>query len=181
MPVCACVCTPGSSQPLLSLSSEFMSLCFYFFNFFKIFIFPIIVALECSVNFCCTAKWPTQSYTYILFFTLPSIMFYHKWLDVVACATQQDRIAYPLQMQEFAPINPRLPVHLFAFIPSPPSVSNALLYAQVLELSMFCERALVLFLRIPWAHLWSLWLRKQSKMGSLCKSFRWQFSWEHLI
>ena len=36
---------------------------------------------------------------YILFVTLSSIMFHHKWLGIVPCAIQQDLIAYPLQMQ----------------------------------------------------------------------------------
>ena len=32
-------------------------------------------------------------YTYILFLTLSSIMFHHKWLDIVLCAIQQCYIA----------------------------------------------------------------------------------------
>ena len=39
--------------------------------FFKIFIFSIIVDLQCSVNFCYTAKWPSHTYIYILFLTYP--------------------------------------------------------------------------------------------------------------
>ena len=34
----------------------------------------------------------TQSYIYILFLTLSSIMFHHKWLDIVPYAMQQDLI-----------------------------------------------------------------------------------------
>ena len=49
-------------------------------------------------------------YIYILFLTLSSIMFLHEWLDIVPCATQKDLIAYPLQMQWFSSINPKLPV-----------------------------------------------------------------------
>ena len=64
----------------------------------KIFIFSIIVDLQCSVYFCCTAV--TQSYiyiyiythTHILFLTLSSIMFHHSWLDIVPSATQQNLI-----------------------------------------------------------------------------------------
>ena len=38
-------------------------------DFFKmIFIFSIIVGLQCSVNVYCTAKWPSHTYTCILFF-----------------------------------------------------------------------------------------------------------------
>ena len=54
----------------------------------------------------------TQLYNIdILFLTLSSIMFHHNWLDIVSCAIQQDFIAYPLQMQAFAPTNRKLPVH----------------------------------------------------------------------
>ena len=48
-------------------------------------------------------------------------MFHHQWLDIVPCAIQQDLIAYPLQMQEFASINPIFPVHP---IPSPFPLAN---------------------------------------------------------
>ena len=41
----------------------------------------------------------THSYINILFLMLPSIMFHRKWLDIIPCATQQDLIAYLLQMQ----------------------------------------------------------------------------------
>ena len=97
--------------------------------YFMIFNFSVVFDLQCSVNFYCTAKWPSHTYIYIyniymhdiyiyicvyiyiLFLTLSSIRCHHKWLDIVPRATQQDRIAYPLQMQEFASINPRLPIH----------------------------------------------------------------------
>ena len=79
----------------------FFKRCFIFFS--------IIVDLQCSVNFCYTAKWP--SHTSYSFSSLSSIRLHHKWLDIVPCAIQQDLIAYSLQMQEFASINPRLPVH----------------------------------------------------------------------
>ena len=32
--------------------------------FFKIFIFSLIGDLQCSVNFCCIAKWPSHTYKY---------------------------------------------------------------------------------------------------------------------
>ena len=75
---------------------------FLILNYSKIKIFfkkIIIVDLQCSINFCCRAKWPSYTCIYILFLTLSSIMFHHKWLDIVPCAVQQDLIAYPLQMQ----------------------------------------------------------------------------------
>ena len=83
---------------------------FYFVFIFLKIIF-IIMDLQCSVNFCSTAQWPSYTYTYILFLTLSFIMFHHKWLDIVPCALQQDLTAYPLQVQEFASANPQLPVH----------------------------------------------------------------------
>ena len=62
---------------------------FYFVFIFLKIIF-IIMDLQCSVNFCSTAQWPSYTYTYILFLTLSFIMFHHKWLDIVPCALQQD-------------------------------------------------------------------------------------------
>ena len=50
---------------------------------------------HCSVNFCCTAKWPCHTSIRILFLILSSITFYHKGLDIVPCVIQQDLIAYP--------------------------------------------------------------------------------------
>ena len=57
-------------------------------------IFLIIVDLQCSANFCCTAKRPSHTHIHLLFVILFSIMFYHKWLDIVPCAIRQDHIAY---------------------------------------------------------------------------------------
>ena len=52
--------------------------CFLFFHlfiliyffFFMIFIFSSIVDLQCSVNFYCTAKWPSQAYVYVYVYIL---------------------------------------------------------------------------------------------------------------
>ena len=84
-----------------------------FFFFFICLVYFIIVDLQCSINFCCKAKWPsyTYIYIYILFLILSSIMFHHKWLDIIPCAIQQDLIAYPLQMSLFASTNPKLTIH----------------------------------------------------------------------
>ena len=46
-----------------------------------------------------TMGTPTQWYIYIhSFFTSSSIMFYHKWLDIVPCAVQRALIAYASQI-----------------------------------------------------------------------------------
>ena len=71
----------------------FVSTVTFFIHNLKIF---IIVDLQCSVNCCYTAKWPSHSFIYILFLTLSFIMLHHKWLDIVPCAIQPDLIAYPI-------------------------------------------------------------------------------------
>ena len=63
---------------------------------FKSFLFFIIVDLQCSANFCCAAKWPTYTSMYVLFFTPFSIMFHHKWSDIVPCATEQNLSAFTM-------------------------------------------------------------------------------------
>ena len=56
--------------------------------------FSIIVGLQESVNFCCTAKWPHhiyiwwKEYIYIPLLTLSAIMFHHKGLDAVPFANR---------------------------------------------------------------------------------------------
>ena len=74
--------------------------------------FFTIVDLQCSVNFCCKVKWPSYTYRYIydyiLFFTLSSIMFHCKWLDIVPCAIQQDLIAYPRQCSSLHLLTPKI-------------------------------------------------------------------------
>ena len=47
----------------------------------------------------------------LLFPIFSAITFHHKGLDIVPCAVQQDLIAYPLPMQEFASTIPKLLVH----------------------------------------------------------------------
>ena len=48
-------------------------------------------------------------------------------LDIDPCAIQQDLIAYPLQLQEFASINPRLSVHP---TPSLSPLTNTSLFSE---------------------------------------------------
>ena len=72
--------------------SVFLFLPSYIFYF-------ILFFYSCfTVNFCCTAKWLSFIYIYIcmwmyihiyiLFLILSSIMFCHKWLDIVSYAVQ---------------------------------------------------------------------------------------------
>ena len=76
-------------------------------NLKKIF---IMIDLQCSDNFCCTAKRPSHMniyiYIYIPFLTFSSIMLHHKWY-IVSHAIQQGLIACPLQMQGFSSTNPK--------------------------------------------------------------------------
>ena len=48
----------------------------------KIKCLKIIVDLQCSVNFCCTVKWPSHTYPYILFLILSAIMFPAAFLSI---------------------------------------------------------------------------------------------------
>ena len=83
------------------------------------FNFSVRACLQCSVNFLLYSKViQSHIYLYILFLTSSSFMLHHRGLDIVSGATQQDLIAYSLQRQEFATMNPRLPVYPTPF-PSP--------------------------------------------------------------
>ena len=53
------------------------------FAYFFLFKFFIIVNLPCSVSFCCSAKWP--SYTYTFFF---SHLYYSRWATLVSYSKQ---------------------------------------------------------------------------------------------
>ena len=59
------------------INAEFLAVMYIniiltiFFNFLKIFIFSIMVDLQCSVNFCCTEKWPSHTHTHT------QMSFYH--------------------------------------------------------------------------------------------------------
>ena len=75
-----------------------------------IFIFAIIADLQCSVNFLLYSNL-TQLHIHVYILFSHIIMLYHKWLDRVPNATQQDLIAYPFQRQQFSSINPKFPIH----------------------------------------------------------------------
>ena len=56
------------------------------------------------------------THTHVHTFFSHMILLHRKGLDIVRRATQRDLMAYPLQRQEFASINPKFPVP-----PPPPS------------------------------------------------------------
>ena len=69
---------------------------------------------------------PSYIYTYVLFLI---------WLDRVSCAIEQDLIAYPLQTQQFASTNPKLPVHPnYQTSPSPLTITSLLAISMSLFL-----------------------------------------------
>ena len=99
---------------------------FYWFLFI-----PIILGLQCSVKFLLYSKWTNLTHTliyiyiyiyiYIFSFSFSHIFFHHvpsQVTNIVSYAIPQDHIACPLQMQVFASMNPKLPVHSTPF-PSP--------------------------------------------------------------
>ena len=53
----------------------------------------------------------TQFYTYRpSFFIYFSMTVYHRVLNIVSCALQEDLVVYPSYIQQFASANPKLPV-----------------------------------------------------------------------
>jgi len=67
------------------------------------------------------------------------VIFHHdlsQEYDIVPCAVQQDLIAYPLHMQQFASTNPKLPVHP-TLSPSPSASTG--LFSMSLSLFLFCR------------------------------------------
>ena len=89
------------------------------FSFLIFYVFCQFLLFSKVTQFVCVCVY-TQAF---FFLDCSSIMFYHKWLDIVPCAIQQDLIAYPLQMQQFPSTNPKLPVHP---TPSPSATTNLL-------------------------------------------------------
>ena len=76
----------------------------------------IVVDLQCSVNFCYNAKWPSHTYIYFLF----HIIFHHVPSPVtryisLSYISGSHLIAYPCQMQWITPDSQSIP-----FPPSPP-------------------------------------------------------------
>lgn len=66
---------PESWAPANSFFFFFSSSRFYLFIYLLIF---IMIDLQCSIHFRCTAKGRIHTYTYILFLTSSSFMFHYK-------------------------------------------------------------------------------------------------------
>ena len=100
--------------------------------FFLIF---IRVDLQFSVNFCCTVKWPRYTYysfSHIILCHVPSQVIRYSFL----CYTQQNLIAYPLQILQFASTNPKLSV---LSMPSPSLLATTSLFSKSMSLFLFCR------------------------------------------
>ena len=111
---------------------------YYYLNF--------LLGLQCSVNFCSTAKWCSHTYIciYILFLTLSSIMLHHKQLDMwlpELCS----RIAFPVHSKcnSFHLIMPD--IQSIPLPPSPPSKHESVLYVH--DLFCFVDRSFVPYFR----------------------------------
>ena len=90
----------------LYYSVVYLLLAFAFFFIFY-FIFIIFNSYFPDTIFFLLYSMVTQLHILFLHIT----MLHHKWLDIVPSATQQDLIANPFQRQEFASVNPKLPIH----------------------------------------------------------------------
>lgn len=90
---------------LVYLFEIFKNLFHLIFNFLKFNLFEVfkkssIIDLQGCANFCCTAK----RFSYTFFSKFFSIMAYHKTLNMVSCATQQDLI-YLFYIQQLTSVN----------------------------------------------------------------------------
>ena len=81
------------------LSVVFFSLGFFYFLFFiKVWLIynglSISAVQQSWFTMVCQFLLYSKKNIYILFVILSSMVFYHKWLNIVSCAVQQDLIAY---------------------------------------------------------------------------------------
>ena len=86
-----------------------------------------------------------HTHTHILFLTLSSILMHHKWLNIIPCPIQPDPIAHPLQMQQFAFTNPRIPIYP---TPSPLSHGKNKTFFHVHDLFCFVDRSFLPYFRL---------------------------------
>ena len=129
----------SSGCPLHDRSTIFLTSFFAISSFLFFFIFLIFYFFFSTVQ-----PGDPVTHTYIHYF-FSHYMFYHKWLDKVPSATQQEPIANPSPRQESASINPRLPIHP---TPSPsPLATTSLLSMSMIFFSV--ERFLCAVYYIP--------------------------------
>ena len=70
---------------------------YYYYFYFYCFFFP-----RYSIG--------TQLYIHVYIIFSPIVVLQSKYLDIVLSATQQDLIVSPFQVQQFASVNPKLPI-----------------------------------------------------------------------
>ena len=103
---------------------------FFVLNFFIIVIYSVCQFLLCSKE----TQLYKYTYIYTLFFSyyLPSCS--SQVIGWLPCDIQQDLIALPFQMQQFASINPKLSVHP---TPSPSPLATKSLFSKSMSLCLF--------------------------------------------
>ena len=69
-----------------------------------------------GISFICVCIY---KYIYIVFFLFFPIIVYHRTLNIVPCAMQEDLVIYPFYIQQFASANPKFPVHPSPTNPAP--------------------------------------------------------------
>ena len=86
------------------------------------FFYWSVVALQCCVIFCYTAKWICHTYTYI-----PSVLDFQKWPQIISCSSQQEMrtLPFPLslssvQFSSVAQLCPTLCDHMDGSMPGLP-------------------------------------------------------------
>ena len=83
---------------LVLFFGEHSSFCTPGFNSF-LQSYRSVADLQCCVNFYCRAKGFSDTYIYTFFFIFFSIMVYHRVLNIVPPAVQEDLVAHPFYIQ----------------------------------------------------------------------------------